>query len=90
MKRFFGLISKDRKIQKSLSFRVFATMGTFAVAYAFTGNFLVSAPIAGAQAITNTLIYYEHEKYWEKKEPKQPEQPKLHEYHKKYGVDNFN
>jgi|GEM_PF-1862565 len=60
-------INIEKALKKSLSFRVFATLGTFAVAFAFTGNPIGSVSIATAQAITNTTIYYYHEKFWDKK-----------------------
>jgi uncharacterized membrane protein len=56
----------DRAIKKSLSFRVLATIGTFAVTYAFTGNPFTSTGVATAQALTNTTIYFVHEKMWER------------------------
>ena len=88
MKRLVSWISKDKKIQKSISFRIVATVGTFACAYVFTGNPFISLPIAGAQALTNTTIYYFHEGYCDKEnEPKEPKQPKMQEHWKKYGVD---
>ncbi|MCX6804139.1 MAG: DUF2061 domain-containing protein [Candidatus Diapherotrites archaeon] len=62
-----GLTSMERAVKKSISFRVFATMGTFAVAWVFTGNPFTSIGLASAQAITNTTIYYWHEKHWEGK-----------------------
>jgi uncharacterized membrane protein len=58
-----------RALRKSLSFRLFATIGTFAVAWIFTGNPFTSLGLAGAQAVTNTTIYYAHEKAWEQKNP---------------------
>lgn len=58
----------DRAVKKSISFRVVATLGTFAVTFAFTGNPFTSIGIATAQAITNTTIYYYHEKHWDSKQ----------------------
>jgi uncharacterized membrane protein len=84
VKRIFGLISKDEKIQKSLSFRLFATIGTFLVAFVFTGQAFTSLGLAGAQAITNTTIYYYHEKAWEKKPEIKVELESIPEEWKKY------
>lgn len=63
-------VKLPKAMQKSLSFRVFATIGTFAVAFAFTGSPFTSMGLATAQALTNTTIYYYHEKFWDKKETK--------------------
>jgi len=60
-----SLASMERAMKKSISFRVFATMGTFAVAWVFTGNPFTSIGVASAQAITNTTIYYYHERWWD-------------------------
>ena len=62
-------ISVDRAIQKALSFRVLATIGTFAVTYAFTGNVAAGVGISTAQAVTNTTLYYLHERMWDKNVP---------------------
>ena len=62
-------IIMPRALKKSLTFRVFATLGTFAVTYAFTGNVVTGMGISTAQALTNTTIYYWHERMWTK-EPK--------------------
>lgn len=63
-----AISSMDKAVKKSISFRIVATMGTFAVAWVFTGNPFMSVGVASAQAITNTTIYYFHEKHWESKE----------------------
>lgn len=60
-----SLASMERAVKKSISFRIFATVGTFAVAWVFTGNPFTSLGVASAQAITNTTIYYFHEKHWD-------------------------
>jgi uncharacterized membrane protein len=37
---------------------------TFLLAYAFTGNWCLSAGIGGADAVFKILLYFAHEKAW--------------------------
>ena len=37
---------------------------TFLIAYAMTGNFAVAGVIGATQMISNTVLYYIHERIW--------------------------
>jgi len=86
-------ILQDKAIRKTITYRIAVLIGAglifigswFAIpnpAGAITSGFIVSE-------VYRSGIYYAHEKIWEKDKKKEPEQEGLHEYHKKYGVDEL-
>jgi uncharacterized membrane protein len=59
-------VTKARSFTKSLSYRVFGTLSSFAVAYAITGRGDLSALIAMWETVVKVGIYYWHERIWNK------------------------
>jgi len=59
-------VTKARSFTKSLSYRIFGTLSSFAVAYAITGNGSLSALIAFWETLVKVGIYYWHERIWDK------------------------
>lgn len=55
-----------RSLMKTLSWRMAATSTTIILVFLFTGNLVLSAGIGFAEAIIKTLIYYLHERMWNK------------------------
>ena len=53
-----------RSIIKTLTWRVLASLDTFAIAWAITGNWLAGASIAGIEVVTKIGFYYLHERAW--------------------------
>ena len=59
-----------KSLQKTITFRVLATISTFLIGWGLTGNYALGASIGIAQGTANTALYYVHEKMWEEN-PKQ-------------------
>jgi uncharacterized membrane protein len=58
--------TKARSLIKTISWRLTGTGSTFLIAWLITGNFFIAGPIAMAQLIANTILYYIHERIWSK------------------------
>ena len=57
---------KYKAIYKSITWRVIATSVTAASSYFFTGNLGIAVSILSVDFITKFILYYLHEKAWEK------------------------
>jgi len=55
-----------RSLVKTVSWRITGSSATFAIAYLMTGDFAVAGVIGVAQMISNTILYYVHERIWNK------------------------
>ena len=55
-----------RSITKGLSWRVFATLTTMILVFAFTGKLALAVGVGALEVITKLLIYYAHERTWDK------------------------
>jgi uncharacterized membrane protein len=55
-----------RSLVKTISWRVTGSSATFLIAYLLIGNFAVAGVIGITQMITNTILYYVHERVWNK------------------------
>jgi uncharacterized membrane protein len=53
-----------RSLVKTISWRVTGSSATFLIAYLLIGNFAVAGVIGVTQIITNTILYYFHERIW--------------------------
>jgi uncharacterized membrane protein len=53
-----------RSLVKTISWRVTGSSATFAIAYIMTGSLAVAGVIGVTQMITNTILYYVHERVW--------------------------
>jgi len=54
----------SRSVVKTVTWRITGSTATFLIAYAMTGNFAVAGVIGVAQMISNTVLYYIHERLW--------------------------
>jgi len=55
-----------RSVVKTISWRVTGSSATFLIAYLLIGNFAIAGVIGITQIITNTILYYVHERIWNK------------------------
>lgn len=53
-----------RSIVKTITWRLTGSSATFLIAYLMTGNFAVSGIIGLTQLVSNTVLYYIHERIW--------------------------
>lgn len=56
----------QRSVVKTISWRITGSTATFAISYAVLGDFAVSSTIAIIQLTFNTLLYFAHERVWNK------------------------
>lgn len=56
--------SQTRTVIKTLTWRVVASLDTFAIAWYITGNPIAGASIAGIEVLTKIGLYYVHERGW--------------------------
>lgn len=56
--------SVRRSIVKTISWRLTGSGATLLVAYFMTGSFKVAGTIASIQIVSNTFLYYAHERIW--------------------------
>lgn len=56
--------STTRSIVKTISWRLTGSGATFLVAYLISHDFSVAGTIAVIQLTTNTILYYFHERIW--------------------------
>ena len=55
-----------RSLAKTVSWRITGSGATFAISYMVLGNFVIAGSIAIAQLISNTILYFVHERLWNK------------------------
>ena len=53
-----------RSVVKTISWRITGSGATFAISYAVLGDFAVSGTIAVIQLTFNTVLYFVHERVW--------------------------
>ena len=58
--------SNKRSLAKTVSWRLTGSAATFTIAYVITGDISSSGTIATVQIVANTLLYYFHERVWNK------------------------
>jgi uncharacterized membrane protein len=58
--------TNKRSVVKAVSWRITGSTATFLIAYTLTGNFAVAGAIGIAQLVSNTILYYIHERIWNK------------------------
>lgn len=59
-------VTKQRSFIKSLSYRVFGTLTSFAVVYVITGKGSLATLIAFWETVVKVGVYYYHERVWDK------------------------
>ena len=58
--------SSARSIAKTVSWRITGSTATFAISYLVLGDIAISSTIAVIQLIFNTVLYFIHERIWNK------------------------
>jgi uncharacterized membrane protein len=56
----------SRSIAKTISWRLTGSFATFGISYLITGDLTISSSIAVIQITVNTLLYFLHERIWNK------------------------
>jgi len=57
-------VTKARSFIKSLSYRIFGTLSSWAVVYVITGKGSLATLIAFWETVVKVVIYYYHERAW--------------------------
>jgi hypothetical protein len=57
-------VTKARSFAKALSYRIWGTLSSVAVAYVITKNAALSVTIAFWETVVKIFIYYAHERGW--------------------------
>lgn len=55
-----------RSLAKTISWRITGSGATFAISYAILDDFSISGTIALVQLTFNTLLYFVHERIWDR------------------------
>ena len=55
-----------RSLAKTISWRLTGSGATFLISYLIAGDFAVAGTIAVIQLISNTILYFLHERIWNK------------------------
>lgn len=58
--------SSLRSLVKTVSWRITGSGATFLISYLVSGNLAAAGTIAIVQVIVNTVLYYVHERIWNK------------------------
>jgi uncharacterized membrane protein len=53
-----------RSLVKTVSWRLTGSGATFLIAFIMTGNFAIAGIIGITQMISNSILYYIHERLW--------------------------
>jgi len=59
-------VTKSRSFTKSLSYRIFGTLSSWAVVYVITGKGSLATLVAFWETVVKVIIYYWHERIWNK------------------------
>ena len=55
-----------RSWAKAISWRLTASLATFTISFIIAADFSVASTIAGIQLVVNFLLYFVHERVWNK------------------------
>ncbi len=55
-----------RSVAKTISWRTLGTLDTMIISYFVTGNLIMAASIGSIEVITKMILYYFHERAWNK------------------------
>jgi len=58
--------TSTRSMAKTLSWRITGSTATFAISYLVLGDIAISGTIAVIQLTLNTVLYFVHERIWNK------------------------
>lgn len=64
-----------RSVIKSLSWRVLGTIDTMVISYFITGSLVMAASIGSIEVVTKMVLYYVHERAWNKIELGKVQEP---------------
>lgn len=53
-----------RSLVKTISWRLTGSAATFGIGYLISKNFLIAGSIASIQLVANTILYFIHERIW--------------------------
>lgn len=53
-----------RSLVKTISWRITGSGATFGISYLISGNFAIASSIASVQLVANTILYFVHERIW--------------------------
>jgi uncharacterized membrane protein len=56
--------TSKRSLVKTISWRITGSSATFLIAFLMTGSFAIAGVIGVTQVISNTILYYIHERLW--------------------------
>lgn len=57
-----------RSLAKAISWRITGSLDTLLLSWLFTGNLLIAAAIGGTEVVTKMVLYYLHERAWNRVE----------------------
>ena len=61
------MAEKDyRSVAKTVSWRALGTLDTMIISYLVTGNLIMAASIGSIEVVTKMILYYFHERAWNK------------------------
>jgi uncharacterized membrane protein len=55
-----------RSVVKTISWRTVGTIDTIVISYFITGNLMMAASIGSIEVVTKMILYYFHERGWNK------------------------
>lgn len=55
-----------RSVVKTVSWRALGTLDTIVISYFITGNLAMAASIGSIEVVTKMVLYYFHERAWNK------------------------
>jgi uncharacterized membrane protein len=58
--------TNSRSLAKTISWRVTGSGSTFLISWIISGNFVIAGSIAAIQIVANTILYFIHERVWNK------------------------
>lgn len=56
--------SARRSLAKAVSWRITASIATFLIAWIISADFAIAGSIASVQLIVNFILYFVHERIW--------------------------
>ena len=59
-----AIVSKNRHILKTITWRIIASTDTLLIGWALTGSWKVGSSIASIEILTKLILYYFHERLW--------------------------
>lgn len=58
--------TKTRSILKTISWRLVGSSAVLLISFLLTGSFALASSIATVQLVSNTILYFIHERVWNK------------------------